>query len=651
EDYVFDVSPLNLQGLAEIAGITVTVTSDYQANLFFCDDLTPDANAHQVILDVDYSAYPAIFSNDHTTSFWTVDGRLPNPVANWEQIVNDMLDAFGVLGPAAFWDFEDGWQGWTHTSSYVFPNAWAVVTTTYPGGPFWTYQPPPDAGDSAFIIDDDSAGSGAPANADTAMSPAVPNPGYTKLKWGMYLRYDDLWVLLREFTAGAWGSWNVVFSYSGDTGPQWDSADVSGYTGDSLQVGFYYDDFGGWMYGATFDNVGFYLPAGHDVGCTQVASPPAGWIAADDYDVIGRIQNLGDAAETFDVTANVYDTLDAWNLIFTQTVTFTDFPIDGDSLHNFGLVTFDESNIYYTEIFTQLAGDEIPANDTSDATSVIFEWIEDFESTNGGFVAEPVTGAWEWGVPTSGPGGAHSGTQVWATILAGEYMNSADWRLTSQDQYVATMDNPLISFYHWYDIESYYDGGNVKYSTDGTTWLLLYPVGGYDDEAYSGNSGIPAESCFTGHPAVWELEEIIIPVSAAETFNLRFHFGSDGSVTYPGWYIDDLASLGLGYIGISEEPGHGDVEVFGFAPHMSTVHRNRVPIVYSTTVPSHVSVKVYDNTGRLIRTLVNKLEPAGAKTLFWDGRDDIERKVADGVYFLRLEAEGKADTRKMIFVR
>jgi len=161
-----------------------------------------------------------------------------------------------TFAPYVIWDFETGWQGWTHTSGQTFPAAWSVWTTTYPGGPYWTYQPPPDAGDSAFIIDSDAAGSGIWV-VDTAMSPVVegPDSGLTFLKWGMFLQYDDMQVLFREWTPSGWGAWNVVYAYSGTTGPQWDSVDISAYTGDSIQVAFQYDDGNSWLYGATFDNV------------------------------------------------------------------------------------------------------------------------------------------------------------------------------------------------------------------------------------------------------------------------------------------------------------------------------------------------------------------------------------------------------------
>jgi hypothetical protein len=558
-----------------------------------------------------------------------------------------MLDADNPNpAPAAFWDFETGWQGWTHTSVLTFPAAWDVVTTTYPGGPYWTYQAPPDAGDSAFIIDSDSD-YGANWVHDTAMSPPVANPGFAFLKWGFYLRSDDLWVLLREHDGSVWGSWSEVASYSGTTGPQWDSVDVSGYTGDSLQVGFRYDDLGYWGYGATFDNVGFYLPPEQDVGVAAILEPVGTYSLNDVVTPQAQVRNYGDTDETFPV---IFTMTHNAILVYADTVDMTllSGAVDTAIFTSYAL---DETGTYDIVSYTQLAGDMDPGNDTAYATAIIFEWVEDFESTNGSLVPAPMTGAWEWGVPTSGPGAAHSGTQLWATILAGSYYNYANWTLTSQDYYEATQDNPLISFYHWYDIETGWDGGNVKYSTDnGATWLLLHPAGGYDGVASTANSGIPAESCFTGHPAVWEAEEVIIPVTSGQNFKLRFHFGTDGSVTYPGWYIDDLAGLGCSYVGIEEEPGSGHVAVFGFAPSMSTVHRNHVPIAYSTTAASHVSLKVYDNTGRLVRTLVDAQQPAGEKAVLWDNKDLNKRVVANGVYFLKLEAEGKTDVQKLIFV-
>ncbi|MGD8979094.1 MAG: FlgD immunoglobulin-like domain containing protein, partial [candidate division WOR-3 bacterium] len=84
---------------------------------------------------------------------------------------------------------------------------------------------------------------------------------------------------------------------------------------------------------------------------------------------------------------------------------------------------------------------------------------------------------------------------------------------------------------------------------------------------------------------------------------------------------------------------------------MATVSRGRMPIAYSTTTPSHVSLKVYDGMGRLVQTLVNAQQPAGEKSVYWDNKDLSNRTVSNGVYFLKLEADNQAAVHKLILVR
>ncbi len=59
---------------------------------------------------------------------------------------------------------------------------------------------------------------------------------------------------------------------------------------------------------------------------------------------------------------------------------------------------------------------------------------------------------------------------------------------------------------------------------------------------------------------------------------------------------------------------------------------------------------VHDVAGRRVRTLAR--EPgSGAAFRTWDGRDDAGRRVAAGVYFVRLEAADEAITRKAVYLR
>lgn len=72
--------------------------------------------------------------------------------------------------------------------------------------------------------------------------------------------------------------------------------------------------------------------------------------------------------------------------------------------------------------------------------------------------------------------------------------------------------------------------------------------------------------------------------------------------------------------------------------------------VISFSLPSagNASLRVYDMTGRIIRTIADGEMAAATHSLVWDGRDDSGNTVAAGVYFCRLEAVGQSAVQKMI---
>jgi flagellar hook capping protein FlgD len=61
-----------------------------------------------------------------------------------------------------------------------------------------------------------------------------------------------------------------------------------------------------------------------------------------------------------------------------------------------------------------------------------------------------------------------------------------------------------------------------------------------------------------------------------------------------------------------------------------------------------VRLALYDAGGRCVRTLVQGVRRAGDHALRWDLRDDAGRGVAAGLYFVRLEAQGRVVVRKVV---
>ena len=66
---------------------------------------------------------------------------------------------------------------------------------------------------------------------------------------------------------------------------------------------------------------------------------------------------------------------------------------------------------------------------------------------------------------------------------------------------------------------------------------------------------------------------------------------------------------------------------------------------------AHVRAEVFDVRGRRVATLLDAARPAGPGEVRWTGRDGNGQAVAAGVYFVRVEAAGETQTRRLVLVR
>jgi DNA-binding beta-propeller fold protein YncE len=74
-------------------------------------------------------------------------------------------------------------------------------------------------------------------------------------------------------------------------------------------------------------------------------------------------------------------------------------------------------------------------------------------------------------------------------------------------------------------------------------------------------------------------------------------------------------------------------------------------IRYAITERARVRLAVYDVTGRLVRTLVDKDLAPDLYSVAWNGTDRANRRVASGIYFCRIEAGSFAATAKVLLLR
>jgi hypothetical protein len=109
-----------------------------------------------------------------------------------------------------------------------------------------------------------------------------------------------------------------------------------------------------------------------------------------------------------------------------------------------------------------------------------------------------------------------------------------------------------------------------------------------------------------------------------------------------------MARLTLGgTTGIDAQPPNTDSPMLGMP--VPNPCRSETSLQYSLSKDSHVLIDVFDVRGRRVRTLVDQSMPGPATyDVQWNGRDSSGAVSAPGVYFVRMVAEDRGSTRRVV---
>ncbi|MHC4390601.1 MAG: putative Ig domain-containing protein [Planctomycetota bacterium] len=174
--------------------------------------------------------------------------------------------------------------------------------------------------------------------------------------------------------------------------------------------------------------------------------------------------------------------------------------------------------------------------------------------------SDPIRSDWEIGVPATGPRAGYASANCAGTVLGGDYPLEGSGRgrvsfLQSPIADLTGVSDPAFKFYHFYDSERSYDGGNLKISTDGGATFTLVPSSQLSvpyDGVLDGNYGNPlgGQGGYSGQVSTLHgvfgivFEEVVVSLTSAQVSSqvvVRFEFGSDKSMVAPGWYIDEFS--------------------------------------------------------------------------------------------------------------
>lgn len=211
-----------------------------------------------------------------------------------------------------------------------------------------------------------------------------------------------------------------------------------------------------------------------------------------------------------------------------------------------------------------------------------------------------------------------------------------------------------------------YNSGNVDCSLEG------FRLGNSDDPLnYSfGNFVLPAGDFWLGYEG--QDSSFTSEIDAtADTIILSDSNGNLLSVYIDMFQEPDGVALSQSFssegVGCYTNPSPGSInnsclvlsnEEQKFLPEQVALYQNYPnPFNPSTTIrfflknDAEASLTIYDANGKLILNLFEGFQSAGSKSFTWNGTNQSGQKVTTGIYIYRLDVNGVAYNKKMIFIK
>jgi endonuclease I len=260
----------------------------------------------------------------------------------------------------------------------------------------------------------------------------------------------------------------------------------------------------------------------------------------------------------------------------------------------------------------------------------------------------------------------HSWPQSW--FGGGSPMMSDLWLLYPTDSYV----NGMRSNWPYGEVDAPTKtstngsklGPCVTPGYSGTAFEPIDPFKGdlarsqfYISTRYYGEDGGFSSSAATDHATIlpWAVQQFLTwssndPVSWKERMRNGAIYVIQGNrnpfVDHPEFVraLYDSAAVA----DVSGQPLAADVRL---RPNTPNPFASRTSIHFDLARAGRVSMRVFDVTGRSVRTLADGDYTAGSHRIEWDGRDDGGVRLDAGLYFCRLDSGGASDTRRVVFAK
>lgn len=205
-----------------------------------------------------------------------------------------------------------------------------------------------------------------------------------------------------------------------------------------------------------------------------------------------------------------------------------------------------------------------------------------------------------------------------------------------------------MAFNHYVATESTWDGGNIKYSLNEGSWILVpvtaFIYNGYNstlDGTSSNDNPLKGQRAFTGTDGgslggSWGQSVIDLSklgVTSGSKIKFRFEMGTDGCNGVEGWYLDELYVYNCSTLAVEDVKKQNGISVF---PNPTS----GFVTIQNTKNSDLKTVEIYNVAGQLIKNF--KLNSGTNKASL-----DMSQ-LLNGTYILKVKSESENNTVKVI---
>lgn len=136
-----------------------------------------------------------------------------------------------------------------------------------------------------------------------------------------------------------------------------------------------------------------------------------------------------------------------------------------------------------------------------------------------------------------------------------------------------------------------------------------------------------------------------IGLTLSSTFVVKFQQYDDGRIPFDGMAFDDISVASPAVAKVRETLD------FVLEANYPNPFNPKTTIRYKIANDAPVSLRIYNLKGQLIRTLLEREQPAGHYAVQWDGTNDQGTAVSSGFYFYELASGAFREVRRMTLLK